>query len=555
MSICLLIALLGPLGAAQVEAAGLNMFPECPPPARRIVVSDLGGASLDQRLALHTLQGLVNREGEAELYLLAADWDERWLRHLHDLGAIEAVEEVPREQLLDRYRESYRTVVHYDPRVPATINVATMVASLEDGVVVGPESGPVPTEGKRTVDLRGRWDSNAEAYRWALNDLWPRMSHRVLAAYHPLGTSHMLRDYLVAHRVFTIWVTSEEKADGVVSDYGSERAVFEDLMGASPANIPLIGFVTSGLDHGLTEYAGVGLAGQYGKLSVVSNFMSNASLLSGVDADLAGSIERYWAKPRRPCPKLDRSKVYLALCIVESGDAPAYWQFRQHEVWDDPLQGRVAINWSVGPAVLELLPPIFQYFVDRATPLDHFYTAISGAGYVHPFRDFMAQTADPEAAWDDYLELTNRSMRALGSTSLGLYTDAWRTFDRGAADPVTRRFAEGLPMVDVLVMGMGRDDGLTEDTAMYVLPGTDVLVTHILSRWPHDHGTRSRAENIAWLVEDIRSQTPEDRPAFMSVMALSWSHDAGSLREVLDRLGPDYVPVLLPELRELWESR
>jgi hypothetical protein len=55
-------------------------------------------------------------------------------------------------------------------------------------------------------------------------------------------------------------------------------------------------------------------------------------------------------------------------------------------------------------------------------------------------------------------------------------------------------------------------------------------------------------------VEDIRDQTPADRPGFMAVMALSWSHDASSLSEVLDRLGPDYIPVLLPEFRSLWRE-
>lgn len=119
-------------------------------------------------------------------------------------------------------------------------------------------------------------------------------------------------------------------------------------------------------------------------------------------------------------------------------------------------------------------------------------------------------------------------------------------------DPVTRRFS-GDP-ARMLVLGMGRDEGMTAANGTYLLPGADALVTHILTRWPPDHGERSREENIAWLVDEIRANTPAERPVFMTVMALSWAHDPSTLRAVLERLGEQYAPVLLPEYRDLWEE-
>lgn len=533
-------------------ADGLDLFPPAPPPAARPGVVDLAAAPLDRRLAITTLQGRVNSGSEASLYLLAAPWDQFWLDRLVVTGAIEGFDRLSFEEAFDRFGSAYRVVVVYDPDVPATLNVATMVAAVESGIVAGAADLAFLGANRSVIDLRGRFHTNAEAYRWALQELWPRLSHRVIAAYHPSATSHMLRDYLVAQRVFTMWVTSEQCSDRRVASYSDERAVFEELLRVSPENIPLIGFVSSGPDPGLTEYDGVGLAGEYGKFSVVCDFMSNSSFLSGVPTDLSRSLSSYWARHRRPRPALDPTKVYLALCIVESGDAPGYWQNRQYEVWGDPRQGLVPINWSVGPAVYELLPPVFEHFVERAGLLDHFYTAISGAGYVHPYRSFLTRTADPERAWARYLQLTAQSMAFLGSAELGLYTDAWRPYDRSIQDLTTRRFTERLPDLRVLVMGMGRDEGLDESSATYLFPSTGVLVTHVLTRWPYDHLERSREANIAWLEEDIRRQTPATRPAFMTVMALSWSHDAGTLTELLERLGPDYVPVLLPEFRSLW---
>jgi hypothetical protein len=539
---------------SAVNGQGLDLFPPVPPPSARLSVVDLAGESLDRRLAATTLQGQANSSGEAVLYLLAAHWDQFWLDRLVETGAIEGYSRLSVDEAFATFASRYRSIVVYDSQVPASMNVATALASVESGVVAGEEDAATLAGGRPIIDLRGRFRSNAEAYQWALEEIWPRLSHRVIAAYHPTATSHMLRDYLVARRVMPIWVTSEERSDGQVAVHADELAVFEELLRVSPENIPMVGFITSGPDAGLTEYGGVGLAGEYGKFSVVCDFMSNSSLLSGVPTDLAGALQSYWSRTRRPAPELDPTKVYLAICIVESGDAPGYWQSRQYQVWEDPMQGRVPINWSVGPAVYELLPPVFAYFVERASPLDHFYTAISGAGYVHPYRGFLDASAAPEAAWNRYLELTAQSMALLGSPELGLYTDAWRPFDRELQDPTTRRFAEGVPGLEMLLMGMGRDEGFDERSATYVLPPKDVVVSHVLTRWPHDHHALSRDENIAWLVEDIRDQTPADRPGFMAVMALSWSHDASSLSEVLDRLGPDYIPVLLPEFRSLWRE-
>lgn len=41
-------------------------------------------------------------------------------------------------------------------------------------------------------------------------------------------------------------------------------------------------------------------------------------------------------KRRKTClsPTVNASKVYLSVGVVESGDAPAYWQNRQYQVGD-----------------------------------------------------------------------------------------------------------------------------------------------------------------------------------------------------------------------------
>lgn len=116
------------------------------------------------------------------------------------------------------------------------------------------------------------------------------------------------------------------------------------------------------------------------------------------------------------------------------------------------------------------------------------------------------------------------------------------------------RFAEGVTGVRTLVLGMGRDEGVDALNGNYVLGKTDVLVSHILTRWPVDYARRTREENVAWLVDDIRAHTPVQRPAFMHVMALSWAYRPGEMAEVRKRLGDGYVPVTLPEFSQLYRT-
>lgn len=529
-------------------------FPHGSPPAEVLEVVDLSTATIDTQLAAITLQGTVNGSDRAHVYVLTRPSDRIWLARLVDKGHIKSYTTVSVEDYFGKYANRCKKVIVYDPSLPDTINIATMMASLETAMVTAPEDVTRLAPGLPIEDLRGRWTSRAEAYRWAYATLRPRMSVKVLAIYHPTATHHFLRDYLVRCRVFHFWVTGAQGSDGRVVNPEEEVAFLKEVLAAEPVNIPVIGWWGGGADHGMTEYAGVGLAGEYGKITVGCDWAPNLSVLTAVPADVAGAARRYWALPRRAVPTLETDKVYIAYNVVESGDSPGYLQDLQPSVWDDPARGALPINWCMGAPVQDLLPTVAEYFFERATANDHLYMAISGAGYVHPYRSFMARTADPAHGWRDYLALTSRFMQCVGFRELGLYTDAWKPYDRARFDSITVRFAEGVAGVRTLVLGMGRDEHIDALNGSYVLGKTDVLVSHILTRWPVDFAERTREGNIAWLVDDIRAHTPTSRPAFMQVMALSWAYRPGEMAEVQKRLGPGYVPVTLPEFAALYRK-
>lgn len=543
------------LTAAYGDAEA-TVWPKGRPLAPVVDVVDVSAATYSMRLTVTMLQGLANRGPRAKAYLLhPGPSDAFWLEHLKQRGDIKATRSLSPAEFLTRHGARFRKVLVYDPTMSGCINAAIMLGSLENGLACAPEEAQTVAAGRPIEDLRGRWKTNAEAIEWCFRTLRPRMKRDMLASMNPKGGELHLFDYLVANKVFTFWITGEEKSDGKVSDHRAERSAVERVLTAAPVNTPVLGFWFSGPDHGINEYTGVGLAGETGQYTVVTSHSSNLSLLSGVKVDWKAAVRRYHATiAKRQAPKLERDRTYVAFEFTESGDSPFYLQYVQWREWQDPMRGKLPFNWNVGPMVLELCPVIMEWFYDRATPNDFFYVSLSGAGYNHPYRNLFSRVANPESAWKEYVALTRRYMRLMGLFDLQLYTDAWHPFDRSKHDPVTLRFIEGIPELRSIVLGMGRDGELTGDNGNYRLGKRDVLVSHCLTRWDTDYGKKTREQNIEWLVNDIKAHAPKSRPGFMHAMVLSWAYDPTEYVEIVRRLGPEYVPVTIAEFVKLYRE-
>ncbi|MCC6728006.1 MAG: hypothetical protein IT208_01575 [Chthonomonadales bacterium] len=548
LTACLLAAVCAAAGAAN------TVFPPGAPPADIVDVVDARKATPSMRLAGAMLQGLANRGPRASVYMLhPGDSDQFWLEHLKAKGYLGRTRNLTLPAFFERYGERYRKVFVYDPELTGSMNAAIMLGALEDGLAASPDDAAALAGERPVEDLRGRWSSNAAAITWAYSHLWPRSSRAMLATMNPRADERSLYDYITQHRVFTFWITGQERSDGKAARQLDERIVVERILEAAPANIPVIGFWFSGQDHGINEYTGVGMAGETGQYTVVSSTCGNLSLLSGIRVDWPAAVRRYTATlaERKP-PELRRDRVYVCFEFTESGDAPLYLQNIQWREWQDPARGKLPFNWNVGPAILEMAPPIIEYFYDQATPNDYFYVALSGAGYNHPYRHLFSKVRDPEAAWRGYMAQTRGFMRRMGLTELQLYTDAWLPFDRGRNDAITERFANGIPELRSIVLGMGRDEGVDPDHANYYVGRRPVLVSHCMTRWDVDYAGKTREQNIAWLVDDIKAHAPRERPGFMHAMVLSWAYDPTEYVEVVRRLGEEFVPVTLAEFARLY---
>lgn len=155
-------------------------------PPLHLDVADIGASDGDTQTLLTTLQGVVNRtRPRIYTYLQTDTTDQTWLK---TSGLPFTVAGDPMDVVL-KYANEIRGTIVWDPGVPDTLNVATSLAGLENGVVASAAlartlSG-APYHLPVVKDFTGQFSDKFGAYDWALSTLWPRLTHRMLTAIAP----------------------------------------------------------------------------------------------------------------------------------------------------------------------------------------------------------------------------------------------------------------------------------------------------------------------------------------------------------------------------------
>ena len=108
--------------------------PVCPkssPPGRKLAamrLEELTSHNWDMRITLTCLQGIVNRP-QPRLYLVQDRYDELWLDWLRERGDIDQIEWLEVGQVFGRFLPEVKQSFVIDPDLPASVNVATMLAA------------------------------------------------------------------------------------------------------------------------------------------------------------------------------------------------------------------------------------------------------------------------------------------------------------------------------------------------------------------------------------------------------------------------------------------
>jgi GxGYxYP putative glycoside hydrolase C-terminal domain/GxGYxY sequence motif in domain of unknown function N-terminal len=537
---------------APLSPAGV--CPKSAPPARKLAVFDLQELTSypqDFRLTLHCLQGIVNRR-QPRLYLVQDHYDELWLDWLRERGDIDAVERLEIGHLLERFLPEVSSMYITDPSIPASVNVASMLAGLDSALVATPaiadqfklSAGNFPDDSKVGYDLRRlHWKKNVDAYRWFFSHHEKRMSRSAVAMLDP--STSAIRDYFVSFNIPTVWISSvEDAARNPQADHDAEIEFVRELFLRWPANIPCLGWPGNGVgsEEGIGEWDGVLVASEAAKFQSCSAYdgysptVSNLTIHSGTTATFHQHAEPVTLK---------KDKVYFAM-IRSDGDGPNFLRHYYRKLFDDPDHGAVPLGWHIGPTATDIMPDILDYYYKHARPGDCFVNALTGVGYIHEdsYADRYSEAERP-AILKEYLEISERYRDRLDASTLSTFEEM---------DPERLELMTSMPGIRGVFANYGRTHVTNASNLLTTVKGKPVFrsVNSLLGN--RTFTLEGRREAVDEVVRTIRANTPASPPFFFHVFLGNWLITMDMAKEIVQQLGPKYVAVRPDQLVSLFEQ-
>ena len=541
------------MAGSKASDDDFHICPKSRPPAQRLFayrLGDLTSFNWDMRLTLSCLQGIVNRS-QPRLYLIHDRYDELWLDWLRERGDVERVEWLEVGEVFERFLPLVSRMFLTDPAVPASVNVATMLASVYDGLVATPNTSPQfklpvgtdPKSPEKGLDLRAlAWKRDVDAYQWAFQSLDRDLSRRAITILAPQEVA--LRDYLVEFKIPMLWISAPRDVEKNPKAASDEEIKFaRDVMMQWPPNIPCFGWPNSGdKEAGIGEDLGVRLISECAKFTPCTAFdaysptVGNLSVHSGTTAKLRQTI---------PPIELERDKIYFAF-IRSDGDG---WNFQRHyyrKLFDDPKHGTVPIGWQLGSTAFDGQPDILDYYYKHARPGDCFVNALTGMGYIHEAS--YAEGYPPEQRdqiWREYLRLSAIYRARIDASVISTYQEM---------RPERLASIAAMPGIKGIFSNYGRTDKTTLGNLATEMGGVPVF--RAVNRPPFvlTFTPSSRRDAERFMVKEITTWTPPQRPAFLFVFLANWLTNMEMAENIVKALGPGYVAVRPDQLAMLYKQ-
>ena len=466
-----------------------------------------GAAKYDTALALACLQGIVNRESKSKVYVNSGGGNDQWLKTMQEEGRW--LENVTFEklsgfdELLDLFVSYVKAVVIWDTNVPATVNVATTVAGVEDGLAMSYEmykKYEMKLNNAAIIDLRDMFfgdvtgSAKNDAYRWAIENYLSHCSTDLLCHYMdawnergPSGRRDSgddayvsVRDWAVYNRAFVIdlspWSDEaplDDPKQKVGTDYETFTMVLDYLMDETQDDEPyeMAGFFdfakysrhgsNTGSKHETvpTEWEYVWVISAYnGYHNTCIEWSWNESFHSQYD----GVQQLVNNRPEEDL-ELEDNTTYLCFFMADYDSTYPLYRFLQDH-WNDPRRGELPLAWGINPNLLDTYPDIIEYYYETATPNDYFTSDASAAGYFNPSRV-------PDETWDIMLEHNLKYFEMADMTIAPMILDQDR-LDAQSLEMFSQFAPDGLATIIIDQHGQG---GSQAPAAMYGDTPTDRL--------------------------------------------------------------------------------
>ena len=368
-------------------------------PAPTLRALDMSGAGLSdaERVMFCTLQGIVNRTRPRILLYNHNEEPRTTWPTAHNIKTTAVSTSTP-YTLVKLFKEEIKGLVLYSNELSNHYaNLAVTIAGLDrllpvtaevrDKLVANGMDFPV------MEDLTGLTMNTAQTiYNYLYNNYWSRCNHRLLISERP--AIPYVHDIGAACGSACVWLDPRNAGEKAVLD--------KFLKGMTPGRDFIMGWYPE-------ERSGVGEATLYGLSSVPGDFFENTTVYTAVNKPVKIS-----PVPKRP--KLE-NKVYAAVYISD-GDNIQYCQHAMAKIFEQSGRGKIALNWTISPALADISPSMLNYYYRKATTNDCFVCGPSGMGYSMPFNGLGGgegtyyQNSGPKLT--PYIKLTQRYIEKSG---------------------------------------------------------------------------------------------------------------------------------------------
>ncbi|HZK69101.1 MAG TPA: GxGYxYP domain-containing protein [Paludibacter sp.] len=379
--------------------------------------------SYDEAMVASCLQGIINRDSPTVYVLSKANSrPSYWLKLFTSEGKWLTGREIKPLQDLDSLFAladgKVKGAIIWDPAVPASINVASTIAGIEDGIVLSPEYAEkyLKKWNLRIIrDLRGMFTGSEtgskknDAYRWAIREYLSKglcSAHWLFLYEDSYSTREhgdvgyvVTRDWAIKNRSFVFdlspWgdeVPKDDLEQKLGTDLETYKMILQEVLKqtAGKQMTEVAGFFSFSKYSNIpgykskhepvpTEWETVHLISPY-------NCYQNTVASSCFNQSFHSQAPKVPLKQHRPktIQKLE-DKTYLCILMADYDSSTPLYEFMPKH-WSDTLRGTIPLLWGINPNLVQTYPDIIEYLYSTQSENDYFGADASAAGYMNPNR-------------------------------------------------------------------------------------------------------------------------------------------------------------------------
>ena len=475
---------------------------------------------------LGAISGIVNRDSP-RLFTIYSDSDSYWLSYMHAIKWPHDANYVPVTSIVDliqRFPDVIKGVALYDPKVPATSNLASTAAGVYNLVPICYRpvanslytqlvaQGPKLTILFNVVDMftgNITGSAKADAYLWAIdrfltNNLadgthlgyyidkwWAQSPQASQSRFENLAVNH---DWVIKNRGFVFdlspWddeAPNDDPRQPVGTDFRTLitllQKVYQQHNGTKFSTVS--GFVPWLFKYVDAKHGGVSSEWRMTHVMSAFNIVIDADACC-LDVFANSAFYSHYASTedqirfvQNPLPTREQliqrgllneqnvvtQRTYL-LFYGGDYDSAAWVANKFKELWDDPKRGSVPVAWAINPNLYDRFPLLHSYLYRTRTPNDFFVSGDSGAGYINPTLLFQPRMFSGLPSADKlWIERNRFYYNKFNIKHTGFVIN-------GEAGPLTN--ASDLMYTHFSPMGFTRQRGYTTLDETALIPGTRV---------------------------------------------------------------------------------